>query len=113
MTFTESIQTCFKKYTDFAGCASRSEYWWWTLFMVLVSLVLEFTSPVLSVLFALGTFIPGFAVTFRRLHDTDRSAWWLLIALVPVVGSIVLLVFFVQPGKSDSRYAVPPEAVAV
>jgi uncharacterized membrane protein YhaH (DUF805 family) len=113
MTFTESIQTCFKKYADFSGCASRSEYWWWTLFVAAVGLVLQFTLPLAYILFALAVIVPGFAVTIRRLHDTGRSGWWWLIGFVPLVGAIVLLIFFIQDSKSDSPYAVAAEPAPV
>jgi uncharacterized membrane protein YhaH (DUF805 family) len=113
MTFTDSVQTCFSKYADFNGCASRSEFWWWALFSWVVSFVLTWTSPILCMVFALGTLIPYIAVGTRRLHDTDRSGWWQLIAIVPFIGWIVLLVFFAQEGTPNSRYAATAEAAPV
>ena len=103
MTFTESISTCFTKYATFTGTAPRSEYWWFFLFILLVSVVLNATSETLSLIFSVATLLPQLAVGTRRLHDTDRSGWWQLLWLVPVVGWIVLWVMFAQEGKSN-RY---------
>jgi uncharacterized membrane protein YhaH (DUF805 family) len=102
MTFQESIQTCFRKYATFEGSASRSEYWWFFLFLLLASLAASVISPKLNVLFWLATLLPALAAASRRLHDTDRSGWWQLVALIPFVGFIVLLVFLVQKGRSDA-----------
>ena len=101
MNFQESIQTCFKKYADFSGRASRPEYWWFALFLVIASLVLGAVSDWLGLIFALGTIVPSIAAATRRLHDTNRSGWWQLIAFIPLIGAIVLIVFLAQPGQSD------------
>lgn len=102
MTFQESIQVCFQKYVDFSGRASRSEYWWFALFVFLGCFVLSLFSYWLQALFALGTLLPQLAAASRRLHDTNRSGWWQLICLVPVIGWIVLIVFLAQEGsKAD------------
>ena len=101
MTFQESIKVCFAKYADFTGRASRSEYWWFVLFIVLVSAAASYVSPTLSALFSLGTLLPAIAAATRRLHDTNRSGWWQLIVLVPLVGTIILIVFLAQEGKAD------------
>ena len=103
MTFTDAIGTCFRKYVNFAGCASRSEFWWWVLFTVIVTLVFQRVSYGLSAAFSLATLLPNIAVGVRRLHDTNRSGWWLLLYLLPVIGWIVLIVFWVEPGQ-PSRY---------
>jgi len=102
MTFQESIRVCFGKYADFTGRASRSEYWWFMAFIVLVSAATSIVSHTLSALFSLGTLLPSLAAATRRLHDTNRSGWWQLVGLVPVVGVIVLIVFLAQAGKSDA-----------
>jgi len=104
MTFTDAIGTCFKKYVDFNGCASRSEFWWWVLFTVVVSLVFQRVNYHLSWVFSLATLLPNIAVGVRRLHDTNRSGWWVLLYLLPIIGWIVLIVFWVEPGQ-PSRYA--------
>lgn len=101
MTFQESVKVCFSKYADFGGRATRSEYWWFILFIVLVSLAASLLSNTLSALFSLATLVPSIAAATRRLHDTNRSGWWQLIVLVPVIGWIVLIVFLVQEGKAE------------
>jgi uncharacterized membrane protein YhaH (DUF805 family) len=103
MNFSESISSCFTKYATFTGTASRSEFWWFFLFTVLVSAVLDQLNEPLNFVFCLATLVPSFAVGTRRLHDTDRSGWWQLLWLVPIVGWIVLLVFFVQESRPN-RY---------
>lgn len=118
MTFAEALRTCFRKYVDFTGRASRPEYWWFFLSYVIVyfvALVLDAalgTSGVLTLLVALAYFLPMLAAGVRRLHDTGRSGWWLLISLVPFVGAIVLIVFLASPGEPGSnRYGPPPGEV--
>ena len=100
MTFAESVRTCFGKYVDFNGVASRSEFWWFILFLVIVGVVLNYISPTIGGIFTLATLLPQLAVGARRLHDTGRSGWWWLICLVPLIGIIVLIVFWAQPSKS-------------
>ena len=104
MTFTESIKTCFNKYATFDGTAVRSEYWWFMLFLFLGGMAANVISDTLGILFNLATILPTLAAGCRRLHDTDRSGWWQLIWLVPVVGWIVLVVFMVQEGRPN-RYS--------
>lgn len=102
MTFTESIRACFNKYADFNGRATRSEFWWFMLFLFLVSCALNLInrSGTLAGLFSLATFLPSIAVGARRLHDTNRSGWWQLLVLVPVIGWIVLLIFEIQESNA-------------
>jgi len=102
MTFQEAVETCLKKkYAEFEGDATRSEYWWYALFIFVVGTVLSFVSGALAALFYVGTLLPSIAVGIRRLHDTNRSGWWLLVGLVPFVGWLVLLVFMTQPGRTE------------
>ena len=105
MTFGESISVCFKKYVGFDGRAARSEFWWFALFTFLVSLALGIVSQSLSSLFSLAVLLPSLAVGARRLHDTDRSAWFLLLWLVPVIGWIILIVWAIQEGKEPNRFS--------
>jgi uncharacterized membrane protein YhaH (DUF805 family) len=106
----------------FQGRARRKEYWFFVLFNIIVSVILNFLdraigtydaeagAGVLGGVYALAVLIPSIAVTVRRLHDTGRSGWWILIGLIPVIGWIVLLVFMLldsQPG--DNQYGPNPK----
>ncbi len=115
-----------KKYAVFSGRARRSEYWYFVLFSAIVSLLLaildgvvgSFSSGagmgVLGGLYSLGVLIPSLAVTVRRLHDRSRSGWWLLIGLIPLIGSIVILIFLVQDSvPEDNSYGANPKAIDV
>ncbi len=99
----------------FSGRATRSEYWFWILFTVILSIVAAAldgvigTGGILYLISALVIFLPSLAVLFRRLHDTDRKAWWILIYLVPVIGVIVILVFTVIKGtEGENRFGPDP-----
>lgn len=105
MTFGESINTCFSKYAAFEGRASRSEYWWFFLFTFLVSLATGMVSDTLSGLFSLGVLLPSLAVGARRLHDVNKSGWFLLLWFIPLIGWIVLIFWAVQEGKEPNRYS--------
>ncbi|MEC5160793.1 uncharacterized membrane protein YhaH (DUF805 family) [Janthinobacterium sp. CG_23.3] len=107
MTLSESIRTCFTKYADFTGRASRSEFWWWFLFTFLTSAALSVVSDKLSAVFSIATLLPAIAVAARRLHDTDHSGWWQLLWFLPIIGWIVLLVWWVQEGKASARFDRP------
>lgn len=109
MEFPEAVRSCLTKYVEFRGRASRSEYWWFALFVAIVDFVFRIIdnvigNPILGSLVSLALLLPGLAVAARRLHDTDRSAWWLLLILVPVVGWIVLLVFYVLPSTGPNAH---------
>jgi len=103
MKFQESVEICLtRKYAQFEGLATRSEFWWFALFCFVVNAILSKVSPMLGGLFGLAVLIPQLAAGARRLRDTDRSPWLLLLWLVPLVGWIVLVVFLAQPGKSET-----------
>ncbi len=106
-----------KKYAVFSGRARRKEYWMFILFNFIFALVLGIldniigTSNVLGTIYSLAVLVPGIAVSVRRLHDTNRSGWWVLIGLVPLIGAIVLLVFVVQDSQpGDNQYGPNPKA---
>lgn len=113
------------KYADFNGRSRRKEYWNYVLFLFLfflaayaimfVGLAMESTlisglGSLLAVIIALGTFIPSLAAAVRRLHDTNRSGWFYLIGLIPLIGSILLLVWFCTEGThGDNEYGPDPK----
>ena len=105
MTFGESISTCFSKYATFDGRATRSEFWWWFLFVFLVSGATGLISDIFQGLFSLAVLLPNLAAGARRLHDTDRSAWFLLLWFIPIIGWIILLVFYIQESKEPNRFS--------
>ena len=107
MTFFESIKTCFSKYADFDGRASLSEFWWWVLFVFLASAAASIVSPIVSGLFSLAVLLPNIAAGARRLHDTDRSGWFQLIVLIPLIGWLLLIYWCVQPSKDPNRFGSP------
>ncbi|MCB1044125.1 MAG: DUF805 domain-containing protein [Acidobacteria bacterium] len=102
-----------KKYAVFTGRARRKEYWMFVLFNIIIAFVLGFVEGLvggpgaLAMLYSLAVLIPGIAVGIRRLHDTDRSGWWLLIGLVPIVGGLILLYFMVIDGTPGSNQYGP------
>lgn len=121
MDIYESITTCFSKYVTFSGRAPRSEYWWFVLFVFLLNIVATvldvalFASPeglgLFSAVVALATFLPSISVAVRRLHDIDRTGWWWWIIFIPLIGLIVLIVFFVTKGTpGDNRFGPDPLA---
>ena len=109
MTFSEAISVCMKKYVTFNGRASRAEYWWFFLFFFILNAVatLVDSSEALSGLISLVLFLPHLAVYVRRLHDTNHSGWWVLIAFT-VIGLIPLFIWLVQIGDPlENGYGQP------
>jgi uncharacterized membrane protein YhaH (DUF805 family) len=100
MNFGQSITSCFSQYATFSGRASRSEFWWFFLFQILVSVAAGMVSEKLSGLVSLGLLLPALAVGARRLHDIGRSGWWQLL-LITVIGLLVLVFFWAQPAKGE------------
>lgn len=115
----------FKKFTDFGGRARRAEYWYFVLFNAIATLIIGFIDGILGLkiydnglysyglltaIYGLIILVPAIALSVRRLHDTDRSGWWLLIAFIPFVGAIVLLVFALQSGTAGTnKYGANPK----
>ena len=120
MTYYQAVHSGFRNYFNFRTRAARSEYWYWTLFTILLTIVAgvmdAFTFPqmptgVLSPLFSLATFIPSIAVSIRRLHDLDRTGWWFLIAFTGV-GVILLIVWDCFKGTpGPNRFGPDPLAL--
>ncbi len=110
MGFLEAIQSGFQNYVTFSGRASRSEYWYWTLFSILANVAASFIGGEnFSSVVSLALLLPGLAVAARRLHDTDKSAWLLLLILIPILGWAVLLYFYVIIGTNGpNQYGPDP-----
>ena len=133
MGFGQAVAYCFKNYANFNGRAGRSEYWFFYLFNVLLVIaailvigivgaithagILTGLLYLVFVVASLGLILPGIAVTIRRLHDTDHSGWWVWIALVPLLGVILLIVWYCTQGTSgpnkfgDDPLQTSPEGI--
>jgi uncharacterized membrane protein YhaH (DUF805 family) len=119
MNFQQAVQSVFSNYANFRGRACRSEFWWFQLFLLVGGVVAALLdlfantnllggSP-LATLFWLATIIPDLAVTVRRLHDTDSSGWWILLGLIPLIGMVVLIVWWCQKGsRGYNRFGADP-----
>ena len=98
-----------ERYAQFTGRSRRAEFWWYALANLIISIVFNILGQatvafsIVGFIYALAVLIPGIAVGIRRLHDTDKSGWWLLIAFVPLVGAIVLIVFFATDGTRGTN----------
>ncbi|MEM1048610.1 MAG: DUF805 domain-containing protein [Pseudomonadota bacterium] len=121
MSLTDAVRTVLSKYATFQGRAVRSEFWFFVLFVFLLFTVLAFIEGAvlapalgfsafdrdagqpLSLIASLALLLPNIAVAVRRLHDIDRSGWWLLIGFVPVLGFLVLLYWYIQPGTDGAN----------
>jgi len=106
-----------KDYATFSGRARRKEYWMFILFNIIVSIVINVVGAVigfemLGLIYSLAVIVPSLAVGARRLHDTGRSGWWLLIGLIPLIGAIVLIIFFVQDSHEENNYGENPKLAA-
>ena len=109
-----AILSVFPRYGDFRSRSPREEYWYWVFFVFLGSLIASIldaftTGFLLYLIFVLGTFLPSLAVSVRRLHDVDRSGWWILLSLVPIIGPIILLIWYVRKGTAgENRFGDEP-----
>ena len=118
MGFTEAVQTCFSKYATFSGRARRSEYWYFVLCYTILTGILSFLARNSTVLgyvsgvIEIALFIPMLAVSVRRLHDIGKSGWFYLIGLIPLVGLIIMIVWYVRdsdPGQN--MYGPNPKGI--
>ena len=117
MGMPEAVRIALSKYADFTGRARRSEFWWFFLFQALASIVASIVDlaigfPALQILVGLALLLPNLAVGARRLHDTGRSGWWQLLALVPLVGIILLIVWWATDSEPrPNQHGAPPKPV--
>jgi uncharacterized membrane protein YhaH (DUF805 family) len=106
----EYFTDAYKRYADFTGRATRTQYWMFILIFMIIYIILAAIDSfligtiALSAIFNLVSLIPSLAIAARRLHDTGRSGWWQLIILLPLIGIIVLLVFLVMDSEGDNRF---------
>ncbi|XID74901.1 DUF805 domain-containing protein [Alkanindiges sp. WGS2144] len=107
-------------YANFVGRARRQEYWMFAFINLIIALILSMLdtvlfrgdTPILSGIYGLAILIPGIAVAVRRLHDTDRTGWWLLLALIPVVGTIILIIMMcIDSTPGPNRYGANPKHI--
>ncbi len=110
-----------KKYADFSGRAQRAEYWYFVLFNTIIVIILTILDAafglydiqsgigLLSGIYQLGVFIPSLAVSVRRLHDIGKSGWWLLLGLIPLIGIVILIIWFATDSKEDNEYGPNPK----
>lgn len=105
----------FKRYAEFNGRASRQEYWMFILFYMIFYVVLgvvdgALNSYLLTPIYSIVCLVPSISIGARRLHDTGRSGWWQLIGFIPLIGAIVLIVFFAQDSHGENEYGLNPKA---
>jgi uncharacterized membrane protein YhaH (DUF805 family) len=112
-------QEALRKYADFATRSRRMEYWMFLLFNCIINIILSVIAVMIgmrwiSYVYSIFVFIPSIAVSVRRLHDSGRSGWWLLLIFIPVIGWLALLYFYlVDSAPGDNQYGPNPKAVAV
>ncbi len=135
MGFMDSIKSGFIRYFYFSNRSSRSEFWWWVLFLFLVGIISFvvnsilfrpaimvgndgtmheiYDGGILGAIIEAAVFIPSIAVTCRRLHDVNKSGWWQLLVFIPVIGWIILLIWYVKGGDAgENRFGTDPLASA-
>ena len=110
VTFFEALKLFFVRYADFNGRSRRSEYWWAYLAVVIISAVLTVVLGELAYIWSLATLVPQIAITIRRLHDIGKSGWWYLIGLIPLIGWIILLVYYCTDSEPyDNKWGANPK----
>ena len=112
MKFLESIKTCYRKFFDFSGRASKSEYWWFQLYAIIIYVMLFFFQGDLVFVFSIlsiANTIPLWAAAVRRLHDTDKSGWFVLISIIPILGLAVIYLLILDGSKGKNRFGPKPK----
>ena len=116
MTFTESVSTCLKKYFVFEGRASRSEYWWFQLIVspsYYISTLMQNELGYFFLGITLFTLIPAISAGVRRLHDINRSGFFLLLSFIPFIGGLILLFFFIAEGTKGKNKFGPNQLKSI
>ena len=107
--FLEAVKLAFQHYADFNGRARRSEYWWFTLFNTIASSVIGAIAPDLAWIWTLIVLVPGIALVVRRLHDAGKSGWFYLWGLIPLVGTIIVLIQLLKDSAPDNQWGPNPK----
>ncbi len=125
MNFVEAVKSGYQNYVNFSGRSARSAFWWWALFQIIVAIIIgavegggqasagmmSYNAGPIAMVWSLANLLPGIAVGARRLHDIDKSGWWLLIGLIPLIGWIILIVWYATKGTTgDNRFGADPLA---
>ena len=122
MDFMTAVRTCLSKYVDFSGRARRSEFWYFFLFSVLVQVVTgildgiigtdfdDSSGGLISTVASLALFLPSIAVSARRLHDIGKSGWWQLLAIIPIIGWIIVIIWYcTDTSRGDNEHGPAPK----
>ena len=116
MTFMEAVKSCFTQYVGFNGRARRSEFWYFELFYVIVATVGNILAGVtglswITAIVSLAFMLPALGVMIRRMHDIGKSGWWILITIIPLVGTIIMIVWCCKDSEPGSnQYGPCPKA---
>lgn len=118
MNMQEAVRSVLTQYANFNGRARRSEYWFFFLAAFLVSIVAGIIDAIIGgfivqAILILALIVPSFSVGARRLHDTDKSGWLQLIGIIPIIGGIVLIVFYAMDSTPDNKYGPNPKGGAL
>lgn len=119
VSFSRAVRMAFDSYCRFQGRSSRSEYWWWVLFVAILSFCIGIVEGILgfsmtavqttSGILSLVLLLPGLGLSVRRLHDIGKSGWWVLLGFIPVVGAIILITWFARNSEmTENRYGPVP-----
>lgn len=119
VSFSQAVRMAFDSYCRFQGRSSRSEYWWWVLFVAILSFCIGIIEGILgfsmtavqttSGILSLVLLLPGLGLSVRRLHDIGKSGWWILLGFIPVVGAIILITWFARNSEmTENRYGPVP-----
>ena len=119
VSFSQAVRMAFDSYCRFQGRSSRSEYWWWVLFVAILGFCIGIIEGILgfsmtavqttSGILSLALLLPGLGLSVRRLHDIGKSGWWILLGFIPLVGAIVLIIWFAQNSQmQDNQYGPVP-----
>lgn len=117
VSFSRAVRMAFDSYCRFQGRSSRSEYWWWVLFVAILSFCIGIIEGILgfsmtavrttSGILSLVLFLPGLGLSVRRLHDIGKSGWWILLGFIPVVGAIILIIWFARNSEMTENHYGP------